>query len=185
MSSKWLLSKWGRSKSPPSCHKYKWLDIVCNKPSGENYMICCCSYAISHSELIYFHWQGNLILQRTLIGERGMREIVNQAECACACARTYVHPPLSENPGSLPNGRGGPCGLEYEVSLAASMEQGSCQPREKDPGAHQGISHFKNSCQGMKIIKIWTRAIQTPKTGPLPSKLKEPFLHLSWRSPGL
>lgn len=49
-------------------------------------MICCCSYAISHSELIYFHWQGNLILQRTLIGERRTREIVNQAGCVCACA---------------------------------------------------------------------------------------------------
>lgn len=37
---------------------------------GENYMMCCCSYGISHGELIYFHWQGNPILQRTLIGEK-------------------------------------------------------------------------------------------------------------------
>lgn len=44
--------------------------------------------------------------------------------------------------------------LENEISLAALMETGSCQPREKDPGAHQGISYFKNSCEGMKIIKI-------------------------------
>lgn len=37
---------------------------------GENYMMCCCSYGISQRELIYFHWQGNPILQRALMGEK-------------------------------------------------------------------------------------------------------------------
>lgn len=43
MSFKWLLSKWGRTKSCPSCHKYKWLDIGCNKPSGK---IIWCAVAV-------------------------------------------------------------------------------------------------------------------------------------------
>lgn len=43
MSFKWLLSKWGRTKSRPSCHKYKWLDIGCNKPSGK---IIWCAVAV-------------------------------------------------------------------------------------------------------------------------------------------
>lgn len=44
---------------------------------GENYMMCCCSYGISHRELIYFHWQGNPILQRTLMGEKRQQVGVN------------------------------------------------------------------------------------------------------------
>lgn len=43
MSFKWLLSKWGRTKSHPNCHKYKWLDIGCNKPSGK---IIWCAVAV-------------------------------------------------------------------------------------------------------------------------------------------
>lgn len=37
MSFKWLLSKWGHTNSHQSCHKYKWLDIGCNKPLGKLY----------------------------------------------------------------------------------------------------------------------------------------------------
>lgn len=43
MSFKWLLSKWGRTKSHRNCHKYKWLDIGCNKPSGK---IIWCAVAV-------------------------------------------------------------------------------------------------------------------------------------------
>lgn len=43
MSFKWLLSKWGHTKSHPNCHKYKWLDIGCNKPSGK---IIWCAIAV-------------------------------------------------------------------------------------------------------------------------------------------
>lgn len=157
MSSKWLLSKWGCTKSSPSCHKYKWLDIVCNKPSGENYMICYYSYNVSQSLLIYFHWQGNLILQRTLIGERETWEIVNQAVCACVCACTSELTPGS-SPGpkkSLRLGLGGfPCLSKHIMEVASHGRK------------IQGYI-LNDPCEGMKVIKIWTRVIQIPKTGPL------------------
>lgn len=53
MSFKWLLSKWGRAKSRPSCHKYKWLDIGCNKPSGK-IIWCAVAVMVYHTGSSYF-----------------------------------------------------------------------------------------------------------------------------------
>lgn len=52
MSSKWLLSKWGHTKSHSRCHKYKWLDIGGNKPSGE-IMGCTLAVMVDHTESSY------------------------------------------------------------------------------------------------------------------------------------
>lgn len=68
MSSKWLLSKWGHTKSHSSCHKYKWLGIGGNKPSRE-IMRRAVAAMVYHTGSIYFRWQGNLILQGTLISK--------------------------------------------------------------------------------------------------------------------
>lgn len=50
-------------------------------------MMCCCSYGISHRELIYFHWQGNPILQRTLLGEKRRQVGVNLTRVGWSHAR--------------------------------------------------------------------------------------------------
>lgn len=52
MSSKWLLSKWGHTKSHSRCHKYKWLDIGGNTPSGE-IMGCTLAVMVDHTESSY------------------------------------------------------------------------------------------------------------------------------------
>lgn len=52
MSFKWLLSKWGRTKSRPSCHKYKWLDIGCNKSSGK-IIWCAAAVMVYHTGSSY------------------------------------------------------------------------------------------------------------------------------------
>lgn len=70
MSFKWLLSKWGRTKSRLNCHKYKWLDIGCNKPSGK--MIwCAVAVMVYHTGSSYIS-AGKVIrsFQRTLMGEK-------------------------------------------------------------------------------------------------------------------
>lgn len=65
MSFKWLLSKWGRTKSRPSCHKYKWVDIGCNKPSGK---IIWCAVAV----MVYHTGSSYISTGKVIRSSRGL-----------------------------------------------------------------------------------------------------------------